>query len=137
MGHDETSFLPDLIRTIRQRRKTMPGDSYVASLFRKGKAEILKKIGEEAFEVSLAAMEGEVVRNQSVDAASYAKHQLRPGRASRLKAERAAVQGSRKRLISELADLWFHILILMVSENVSLGDIGKELARRKGKKRRK
>ncbi|MEX1139935.1 MAG: bifunctional phosphoribosyl-AMP cyclohydrolase/phosphoribosyl-ATP diphosphatase HisIE [Bacteroidota bacterium] len=54
---------PDVLRTlrrvIRERRETMPGDSYTAELFRSGTAQIAKKVGEEAVEVALSALEGD------------------------------------------------------------------------------
>ncbi len=42
----------------------------------------------------------------------------------------ASKNKNKKALISELADLWFHALVLMVSLNISPGDIEKELERR-------
>jgi len=61
-------------------RKNNPSeDSYVSSLFAKGKDEILKKIGEEAVEVY---------------------HRLQR-------------QRTNNRFVHELADLWFHCMVLM------------------------
>lgn len=48
-------MIDQLFQTIKQRQKTNPEGSYTASLFAKGEDEILKKIGEEAVEVILAA----------------------------------------------------------------------------------
>ena len=47
--------IDQLWQTILQRQKEMPDDSYTAFLFRKGENEIVKKIGEEAIEVIVAA----------------------------------------------------------------------------------
>ncbi|MBI2059401.1 MAG: phosphoribosyl-ATP diphosphatase [Nitrospirae bacterium] len=94
--------LIELTNVIEARKRTLPEGSYVASLIRKGRVEILKKIGEEAFETALASL-----------------------------------TRRRRRLISELADLWFHILVLMAAENVGIEDILKELEARKGKRRGK
>lgn len=34
---------------------------------------------------------------------------------------------NKKRLVSEIADLWFHIMVLMAKYEISLGDISQEL----------
>ena len=44
----------------------------------------------------------------------------------------AARQGDDKGLIYEVADLWFHTLVLMAHKNLSAEDILNELARREG-----
>jgi phosphoribosyl-ATP pyrophosphohydrolase len=54
---DET--LARLAAVIEQRRTGDPGKSYVARLFHKGHDAILKKIGEEATEVVMAAKDGD------------------------------------------------------------------------------
>ena len=43
----------------------------------------------------------------------------------------AAATESKQRLIEEIADLWFHLLVLMTYQSVSLQDITNELAARK------
>ena len=48
-----------LADTIEQRKQADPESSYVASLYARGLQSILKKIGEEATEVVLAANSGE------------------------------------------------------------------------------
>lgn len=45
----------ELYAIIKERQKTMPEDSYVASLFRDGEDRIIQKVGEEAVEVVIAA----------------------------------------------------------------------------------
>ncbi len=47
--------LDALWTTIQSRKETLPEGSYTAFLFQKGENEILKKVGEEAVEVILAA----------------------------------------------------------------------------------
>ena len=47
--------LEELYKIIEDRKKNMPKDSYVASLFRDGNDRIVQKIGEEATEVVIAA----------------------------------------------------------------------------------
>lgn len=44
-----------LIKTIAKRKKEMPENSYVASLFKSGSDRIVQKVGEEAIEVVVAA----------------------------------------------------------------------------------
>ncbi len=92
-------ILDDLNRVILSRKESPSGDSYVSSLFAKGKDEILKKIGEEAVEV--------IIASKAMD---------------------------RKQLIHELADLWFHCMVLMAEDGLSHADILKELESRFGKK---
>ncbi len=48
-----------LAQTLESRKNADPDSSYVASLYNKGLDEILKKIGEEATEVVIAAKSGE------------------------------------------------------------------------------
>src|SRR5512147_3353181 len=56
MSNDSLERLADV---IAQRRHGDPDKSYVARLFAKGNDAILKKIGEEATEVVMAAKDGE------------------------------------------------------------------------------
>jgi phosphoribosyl-ATP pyrophosphohydrolase len=51
--------LARLAEVIEQRRSADPERSYVARLFSKGTDAILKKVGEEATEVVMAAKDGE------------------------------------------------------------------------------
>ncbi len=51
--------LSKLAKTLESRKNAAPDSSYVASLYDKGLDEILKKIGEEATEVVIAAKSGE------------------------------------------------------------------------------
>jgi phosphoribosyl-ATP pyrophosphohydrolase len=45
----------------------------------------------------------------------------------------AAKGGDRAALVHELADLWFHSLVLMAHKDVPLADLTDELARRRGR----
>jgi phosphoribosyl-ATP pyrophosphohydrolase len=54
--------LEHLADVIAQRRGGDPDKSYVARLFAKGKDAMLKKIGEEATEVVMAAKDGDRVK---------------------------------------------------------------------------
>jgi phosphoribosyl-ATP pyrophosphohydrolase len=81
--------------------------SYVASLLTKGDDAILKKIGEEASETIMAAKDARYAMKQgSVDQPQY--------------------------LINEVADLWFHCLILLAQFNLRPEDVLQELQRREG-----
>lgn len=51
--------LAELARIMESRKNADPDSSYVASLYCKGLDEILKKIGEEATELVIAAKSGE------------------------------------------------------------------------------
>ena len=92
-------ILDDLEGVILSRKASPSADSYVSSLFAKGKDEILKKIGEEAVEV--------IIASKAAD---------------------------RQQIIHELADLWFHCMVLMSEEGLSHSDIFKELEKRAGRK---
>ena len=61
--------MDQLIRLIAEREKTMPEGSYTTYLFEKGLDKILKKVGEEASEVIIAAknQQQEEVVNEASD----------------------------------------------------------------------
>ncbi len=85
----------DQLFTILQERKANPSpESYTTSLLA-DEDEIVKKIGEEAIEVILAAKG----------------------------------QGD-QRIVEETADLVYHLLVLLVSRNLTWDDIQAELASR-------
>ena len=56
-GEEALGIFQRIYETIRARQATRPEGSYVAGLFAKGPNAILKKIGEEATEVVMAAMD--------------------------------------------------------------------------------
>jgi phosphoribosyl-ATP pyrophosphohydrolase/phosphoribosyl-AMP cyclohydrolase len=87
--------LDRLLTVLRDRYDKRPEKSYSAYLFNEGRDKILKKVGEEATEVVIAA------KNQD-----------------------------RERLVSELADLVYHLSVLMVDEGMEWADVYEELARR-------
>lgn len=88
--------IEELYKIIEDRKKSKPENSYVASLFQKGRDRIVQKIGEEATEVVIAA------KNRR-----------------------------KKEIIAEIADLWFHSLIMLASLGIKPEDIFDELERRK------
>jgi len=54
-----TDTLNQLAEVLEQRKQQSPDQSYVASLYAKGLDSILKKVGEEATEVVIAAKGGD------------------------------------------------------------------------------
>ena len=60
-----SDVLTDLEQTIRERLSAAPEDSYVASLHAAGLNKILEKVGEESFEVVLAARDCENSENKT------------------------------------------------------------------------
>lgn len=90
-----------LAAIIDSRKGGDPESSYVARLFHRGDDAVLKKIGEEATEVVLAAKD------------------VRQG-------------GARVALVGEVADLWFHCLVMLSHFDLSPADVIAELERREG-----
>ena len=87
--------LDELYRIICERRDHPSGRSYTARLMAQGEDEILKKVGEEAIEIVLAAKG----------------------------------QGD-QRLVEEIADLLYHLLVLLAASGLTPADIQAELAQR-------
>ncbi|AWW45442.1 phosphoribosyl-ATP diphosphatase [Polynucleobacter paneuropaeus] len=110
-GSGLDSALAYLADVVDQRREAFkagqidPKTSYIALLFSKGDDGILKKIGEEATEAVMAAKDS---------------------RQSQLAAEQ------QKRLVGEMADLWFHCLIALSQFGLRPEDVIAELDRRLG-----
>ncbi len=104
--------LDRLASTIETRLPKNGGDpdaSYVARLLHRGPDAFLKKIGEEATEVVMAA--------KDIDAAT---------------AGGSGADGPRIKLVGEVADLWFHCLVALAHYGLKPSDVAKELARREG-----
>ena len=91
-----------LTETLRARREAAPEDSYVASLYAAGIDRILEKLGEEAVEVLLAGKNSE------------------------------AGDGRDSALVREVADLWFHSMVLLVHQGQDPAWVLDELAGRFG-----
>jgi phosphoribosyl-ATP pyrophosphohydrolase len=99
--------LARLAATIESRRPDRGGDpdtSYVAKLLHKGPDAFLKKIGEEATEVVMAA--------KDIDRAGSAE--------------------AGRKLVGEVADLWFHTMIALAHYGLKPADVIAELERREG-----
>ena len=89
-------ILDELFETILDRQANPHPGSYTAKLLNAGEDEVLKKVGEEAMEVILAAKG----------------------------------QGN-ERLVSEVADLLYHLLVLLAARNLTLADVETELVQRR------
>ncbi len=89
--------LADVAKVLESRKSAEPDSSYVAKLYDKGLDAILKKVGEEATEVVMAAKDGQS-----------------------------------EKIVYEIADLWFHTLVLLAQQNLHPDDVLKELERRFG-----
>jgi phosphoribosyl-ATP pyrophosphohydrolase len=89
--------LARLAAVIESRRGGDPERSYVARLFAKGPDAALKKVGEEATEVVMAAKDGDS-----------------------------------QRVVAEVADLWFHTMVVLAQHGVAPADVLAELRRREG-----
>ena len=104
MSHQD--ILDRLAAVVESRKPAHGGDpekSYVARLLHKGPDAFLKKVGEEATEVVMAAKDLERA----------------PG-------------GDRSKLVGEVADLWFHSMIALSHFGLSPADVVAELVRREG-----
>ncbi len=91
-----SDVLDQLYTTIESRKTNAPADSYTAKLFAAGENEIVKKVGEEAIEVIVAAKG----------------------------------QGN-ERVVSEMADLIYHSMVLLASRGISWHVVEDELVRRR------
>jgi phosphoribosyl-ATP pyrophosphohydrolase len=101
--------LARLAAVIESRKPAAGGDaqsSYVARLLHKGPDAFLKKIGEEATEVVMAA--------KDIDAGQADAEMLRG------------------KLIGEVADLWFHSMVALAHYGCGPADVIAELLRREG-----
>jgi phosphoribosyl-ATP pyrophosphohydrolase len=89
-------ILIEVYDVISDRKKNPREGSYTNYLFDKGLDKILKKVGEEASEVIIAA------KNENKEEETY-----------------------------EIADLLYHIMVLMVHHRLTWEDISKELEKRR------
>lgn len=101
-----TAVLEQLYATLQQRKGGDPKQSYVAGLYAKAPDAILKKIAEEAGETLLAAKNLPLAGGKPEDQAA---------------------------LVHELADLWFHTLVLLAAYDLPVSALTDELARRMGR----
>ncbi len=90
-----SELIGSLAAAIADRKANPTPESYTARLIAAGTARIAQKVGEEAVEVVVAALEE-----------------------------------SDERLVSEMADLIYHSLVLLEQRELSWSDVEAELARR-------
>jgi phosphoribosyl-ATP pyrophosphohydrolase len=91
-----TNFtLTDLEKRIAERASADAAQSYTRALIDKGVGHCAKKMGEEAFELAIAAVEPDTAR-----------------------------------VVSEAADVLYHVLVLLKARGVTLGDVEAELEKR-------
>lgn len=90
--------IEDLDVFLAERAKASPEESYTALLMHKGPAYAAKKLGEEAVEAVIAAVEGD-----------------------------------RRSLMLEGADVLYHLLVVLRARGVALQDVLAELERRTGR----
>ena len=101
LSQDALARLAAVIESRKAANGGDPAASYVARLLHQGPDAFLKKIGEEATEVVMAAKD--------------ADH-----------------GGDPAKIVNEVADLWFHCLIVLAHYNLSPADVVAELERRAG-----
>ena len=94
------SFLQKLEKILEDRKSQNPSDSYTAKLIQDGKDRILRKIGEEAAELIIAAK------------------------------NHPSLKESRSELVCEASDLIYHFLVLLVHENIPFQEVLDELEKR-------
>jgi len=90
------NIISELYELILGRRENPVEGSYTNYLFTKGSDKICKKVGEEAFEVVIAA-----------------------------------TANNKQDIIYELADLQYHLLVLMAEKGITPDDVYKELNNRR------
>ncbi len=101
--------LAEVAKVLEDRKSAPANSSYVASLYSKGLDAILKKVGEEATEVVMAAKDTE--------------HATKIGKNPEKRSGK---------IVYEVADLWFHTLVLLAQQNLHPDDVLRELERRFG-----
>jgi phosphoribosyl-ATP pyrophosphohydrolase len=87
--------LADLEKRVAERAQASAAESYTRALIDKGVAQCAKKMGEEAFETAIAA-----------------------------------VQEDKSRVVSEAADLLYHLLVVLKARGITLAEVEAELGRR-------
>ena len=102
--HNSLARLSAVLEARKLANGGDPETSYVSRLFAKGPDAFLKKIGEEATEAVMAAKD----------------------------LERGTTAALQERLVSEVADLWFHCMVALAHYDLSAADVVAELERRVG-----
>ena len=101
---EQVDVLDYLGKMMVERKAADPDSSYVAKLYHKGLNKILEKVGEESFETVIAAKE-------------FQQH---------------ANEDNKNDLIYEVADVWFHLIVMLGYFDLDIQLVLNELARRQG-----
>lgn len=108
--------ISQLSHVLSERQSAAADSSYVAGLYAAGLNKILEKVGEEATEVILASRD-------------LAQGSQPDNIATSASAEPAALESA---LVGEVADLWFHSMVMLTHQGVAPQKVLDELARRFG-----
>ena len=101
---EQVDVLSYLGQMMTERKAADPDSSYVAKLYHKGLNKILEKMGEESFETVIAAKEFQA----------------------------QASEDNKNDLIYEVADVWFHTIVMLGYFDLDIQLVLNELARRQG-----
>ncbi|MEG0605336.1 MAG: bifunctional phosphoribosyl-AMP cyclohydrolase/phosphoribosyl-ATP diphosphatase HisIE [Acinetobacter sp.] len=101
---EQVEVLDYLGKMMAQRKSADADSSYVATLYQKGLNKILEKIGEESVETIIAAKDFNIEANAD----------------------------NKNDLIYEVADLWFHTIVMLGYFDLDIQLVLNELARRQG-----
>jgi phosphoribosyl-ATP pyrophosphohydrolase len=96
-----SDVLSELAEILEQRKSASASESYVASLHGEGLNKILEKINEESDETIQAAREYD-----------------------------QEIENSKKAVVHETADLWFHTLVMLSHLNLGPNEVLEELKKR-------
>ena len=124
--------IAELSQVLEERKTSSAADSYVATLYAAGLNKILEKVGEEATEVLLAS------RDLAQGSPPGGANAPEPKSEKDPESDPATVQqqpGTREltdALVREVADLWFHTMVMLTHQGIAPQQVLDELARRFG-----
>ncbi|MDA9573744.1 phosphoribosyl-ATP diphosphatase [Rickettsiales bacterium] len=98
----ELTNLTDLLNKAKNKIDQKNNNSYSYKLIEEGLEKINRKIGEESIEVIIAAFANQSNQNKQ----------------------------NKQNLIGEISDLFYHIIILMIQQDIDFNDILSELNKR-------
>ena len=101
---EQVDVLSYLGKMMAERKKADPDSSYVAKLYHKGLNKILEKVGEESVETIISAKDFDAKANED----------------------------NKNDVIYEVADLWFHTIVMLGYFDLDVQLVLNELARRQG-----
>lgn len=104
---DQKLTIEELFARLKQTAEAQTKNSYTVDLIKGGAEKITRKVGEESVEVIIAAFLNEKNRTQK----------------------------THEDLVGEVCDLFYHSLVLLLSQNIELDEILSELTKRNNKKK--